>query len=165
MIGRSHLNCPDASQLHCVSLFFKEKQGAIPNPFAFGVATMAEAESSFDPDALGDYVDAAGKRVVRDEAKAAEARAWLDENEDATAMTPERIAARGGRLANADVTLICERPKIAPHAAIMSARLAAILGVDASRVSVKATTTEKLGFTGRGEGIAAQAVATILLPY
>jgi len=75
-----------------------------------------------------------------------------------------RIAARGGRLANADVTLICERPKIAPHAAAMAARLAAVLGVDAGRVSVKATTTERLGFTGRGEGIAAQAVATVLLP-
>jgi 2-C-methyl-D-erythritol 4-phosphate cytidylyltransferase/2-C-methyl-D-erythritol 2,4-cyclodiphosphate synthase len=75
-----------------------------------------------------------------------------------------RIAARGGVLANADVTLICERPRIAPHAAAMSARLAALLGVEASRVSVKATTTEKLGFTGRGEGIAAQAVATVLLP-
>jgi 2-C-methyl-D-erythritol 4-phosphate cytidylyltransferase / 2-C-methyl-D-erythritol 2,4-cyclodiphosphate synthase len=75
-----------------------------------------------------------------------------------------RIAERGGRLANADVTLICERPRIAPHAAAMSARLAAILGVDGSRISVKATTTEKLGFAGRGEGIAAQAVATVLLP-
>lgn len=76
----------------------------------------------------------------------------------------ERIIARGGMLANADVTLICERPKIAPHAAAMATRLAALLGVDAARVSVKATTTERLGFTGRGEGIAAQAVATILLP-
>ena len=76
----------------------------------------------------------------------------------------ERIAARGGRLANADVTLICERPKIAPHAAAMRVRLAEVLGVDPSRISVKATTTEKLGFTGRGEGIAAQAVATVLLP-
>lgn len=76
----------------------------------------------------------------------------------------ERIAARGGRLANADVTLICERPKIAPHAAAMMIRLADILGVDVTRISVKATTTEKLGFTGRGEGIAAQAVATVLLP-
>src|SRR5581483_4573756 len=75
-----------------------------------------------------------------------------------------RIAARGGLLANADVTLICERPKIAPHAAAMQARLAELLGVDAGRVSVKATTTERLGFTGRGEGIAAQAVATVLLP-
>lgn len=75
-----------------------------------------------------------------------------------------RIAARGGILANADVTLICERPKITPHACAMMARLAAILGVDSGRISVKATTTERLGFTGRGEGIAAQAVATILLP-
>jgi len=80
------------------------------------------------------------------------------------AHAAERIAARGGLLANADVTLICERPKIAPHAATMSARLASILAVDASRISVKATTTEKLGFTGRGEGIAAQAIATVLLP-
>ena len=75
-----------------------------------------------------------------------------------------RIAARGGRLANADVTLICERPKIAPHALAMRERLAGILGVDPGCVSVKATTTEKLGFTGRAEGIAAQAVAMVLLP-
>lgn len=75
-----------------------------------------------------------------------------------------RIAARGGLLVNADVTLICERPKIAPHAAAMAARLSALLGVSATQISVKATTTEHLGFTGRGEGIAAQAVATILLP-
>ena len=75
-----------------------------------------------------------------------------------------RIAARSGRLANVDVTLICERPKIGPYAAAMTTRLAALLGVDASRVSVKATTTERLGFTGRGEGIAAQAVATVLVP-
>jgi 2-C-methyl-D-erythritol 4-phosphate cytidylyltransferase/2-C-methyl-D-erythritol 2,4-cyclodiphosphate synthase len=76
----------------------------------------------------------------------------------------ERIAARGGRLANADVTLICERPKITPHAPAMIERLASLLGVDPSRISVKATTTERLGFTGRGEGIAAQAVVSILVP-
>jgi 2-C-methyl-D-erythritol 4-phosphate cytidylyltransferase/2-C-methyl-D-erythritol 2,4-cyclodiphosphate synthase len=76
----------------------------------------------------------------------------------------ERIAARGGMLANADVTLICERPKITPHAPAMIARLAELLGVEASRISVKATTTERLGFTGRMEGIAAQAVATVLVP-
>jgi 2-C-methyl-D-erythritol 4-phosphate cytidylyltransferase/2-C-methyl-D-erythritol 2,4-cyclodiphosphate synthase len=80
------------------------------------------------------------------------------------AHAADRIAARRGLLANADVTLICERPKIAPHAAAMAERLATILRVEPSRISVKATTTEKLGFTGRGEGIAAQAVATILLP-
>lgn len=62
---------------------------------------------------------------------------------------------------NVDVTLICEAPKIGPHRAAMRARLAELLGVDIQTVSVKATTTEKLGFTGRGEGIAAQAVATV----
>lgn len=76
----------------------------------------------------------------------------------------ERIAARGGRLVNADVTLICERPKITPHAPAMIARLADLLGVAAGAISVKATTTEKLGFTGRGEGIAAQAVVSVLVP-
>lgn len=91
--------------------------------------------------------------------------AWKDaDSTHFLAHAAGRIAVRGGRLANADVTLICEKPRIAPHAAAMSARLAAVLGVDASCVSVKATTTEKLGFTGRGEGIAAQAVATLMLP-
>jgi len=80
------------------------------------------------------------------------------------AHASQRIVARGGRLANADITLICERPKIAPHAAAMARRLSEVLGVTPALISVKATTTEKLGFTGRGEGIAAQAVATILLP-
>ncbi len=75
-----------------------------------------------------------------------------------------RIAARGGVLSNVDLTLICERPKITPHAPAMIARLAELLGVGIGRVSVKATTTERLGFTGRMEGIAAQAVATVLLP-
>lgn len=75
-----------------------------------------------------------------------------------------RIAARGGRLVNADVTLICEAPRIRPHVAAMRSRLAALLGVDPARVGVKATTTERLGFAGRGEGIAAQAVASIALP-
>ena len=69
---------------------------------------------------------------------------------------------RGFRLANADVTLICERPKIGPHAAAMQARLAEILGVAPDRVSVKATTSERLGFTGREEGIAAIATATLV---
>ncbi len=75
-----------------------------------------------------------------------------------------RIAARGGVLVNADVTLICEQPKIGPHALAMRERLAALLGVKLDQISVKATTTERLGFTGRGEGIAAQASATILVP-
>lgn len=75
-----------------------------------------------------------------------------------------RIAARGGVLANADVTLICERPKITPHATAMRERLASLLGVPVDRISVKATTTERLGFPGRGEGIAAQAAVSVLVP-
>lgn len=73
-----------------------------------------------------------------------------------------RIVARGYRLANADVTLICERPKIGPHALAMRQALAAILEVDAARISVKATTSERLGFTGREEGIAAMASAVLV---
>ncbi|CAI9120752.1 bifunctional 2-C-methyl-D-erythritol 4-phosphate cytidylyltransferase/2-C-methyl-D-erythritol 2,4-cyclodiphosphate synthase [Brytella acorum] len=76
----------------------------------------------------------------------------------------ERIRQRGGMLINADVTLICERPKIRPHVEAMRARLAELLQVDVSRISVKATTSERLGFTGREEGIAATAVATVLMP-
>jgi 2-C-methyl-D-erythritol 4-phosphate cytidylyltransferase / 2-C-methyl-D-erythritol 2,4-cyclodiphosphate synthase len=74
------------------------------------------------------------------------------------------IAARGGRVVNVDVTLICERPKIKPHRLAMRARLAELLGVPLDRVSVKATTTEAMGFTGREEGLAAQAVASVELP-
>ena len=74
----------------------------------------------------------------------------------------ERVAARGFKLTNCDVTLICERPKIGPHAADMQAVLANIMDVDPGRVSVKATTSERLGFTGREEGIAAIATATLV---
>ena len=76
----------------------------------------------------------------------------------------ERLNARGGRLVNVDVTLICERPKVKPHRQAMRERLAALLSLPLDAVSVKATTTEAMGFTGRGEGLAAQAVATIDLP-
>jgi 2-C-methyl-D-erythritol 4-phosphate cytidylyltransferase/2-C-methyl-D-erythritol 2,4-cyclodiphosphate synthase len=74
------------------------------------------------------------------------------------------VAKRGGRIQHLDVTIICEAPKIGPHRDKMRARIAEILKLNLDRVSVKATTTERLGFTGRGEGIAAQAVATIGLP-
>ena len=75
-----------------------------------------------------------------------------------------RVAARGGVIANVDVTILCERPKIGPHREAMQARLAELMGVDPAIVGVKATTTERLGFTGRGEGIAAQAAAMVLVP-
>jgi 2-C-methyl-D-erythritol 4-phosphate cytidylyltransferase / 2-C-methyl-D-erythritol 2,4-cyclodiphosphate synthase len=71
------------------------------------------------------------------------------------------VREKGGRIANADVTLICERPKIGPHRDAMRARMAELLGVEIERVSVKATTSEGLGFTGREEGIAALATATV----
>ena len=74
------------------------------------------------------------------------------------------VEAAGGALVNADITIICERPKVGPHRAAMVARLAAILSVAPSRLSVKATTTEELGFTGRREGLAAEAVVSVRLP-
>jgi 2-C-methyl-D-erythritol 4-phosphate cytidylyltransferase/2-C-methyl-D-erythritol 2,4-cyclodiphosphate synthase len=77
----------------------------------------------------------------------------------------ERVTARGGRVANLEVTMICERPKIGPLRDTMRARIAEISGVDVSRVAVKATTSERLGFTGREEGIAATASATVRLPW
>ena len=72
------------------------------------------------------------------------------------------IGERGWRVGNADVTVICERPKVGPHAGAMRACVAEDLGIDTDAVSIKATTTETLGFTGRGEGIAAQAVVLLV---
>ena len=71
---------------------------------------------------------------------------------------------RGGRIVHVDVTLICERPKVKPHREAMRQRIADILDLPLDSVSVKATTTEGLGFTGREEGLAAQAVATVETP-
>jgi 2-C-methyl-D-erythritol 4-phosphate cytidylyltransferase/2-C-methyl-D-erythritol 2,4-cyclodiphosphate synthase len=73
------------------------------------------------------------------------------------------VRQRGGVISHVDVTLICERPRIGPHRDAMKAKIAEILNLEPSRVSVKATTTEGLGFTGRHEGIAAQAIATVRL--
>lgn len=76
----------------------------------------------------------------------------------------DKVKARGGRIAHLDLTLICEAPKVGPHRDAIRAEIARITGVPTARISVKATTTEKLGFTGRREGIAAMASATIRLP-
>ena len=76
----------------------------------------------------------------------------------------QRVRERGGEIANVDVTLICEAPKIKPHRDAMRAKTAEVLGVPVSHVAVKATTTERLGFTGREEGIAAQAICSVRLP-
>lgn len=75
------------------------------------------------------------------------------------------VGEAGYRIGNVDLTIICEQPKIGPHRDAMRKRLAELIGIDIGLVSVKATTTERLGFTGRGEGIAAQAAATILLDH
>ena len=74
-----------------------------------------------------------------------------------------RVAAAGGEISHVDITMICQAPKLAPHRQAMRERTAAVLGLPLRRVSVKSTTTEGLGFTGRGEGIAAQATATLRL--
>ena len=76
----------------------------------------------------------------------------------------ELVTARGGRIVNVDVTLICERPKVKPHRQAMRERIAALLSLPLDAVSVKATTTEGLGFTGRGEGLAAQATVAVEMP-
>ncbi len=75
-----------------------------------------------------------------------------------------RAAERGFALANVDCTLICEHPKIGPHVPAMRAALAPFLGIEIGRISVKATTSERLGFTGRGEGIAALATVALIQP-
>lgn len=76
----------------------------------------------------------------------------------------ERVAALGGRIVNVDVTIICESPKVGPHRGDMRARIAELLALPGARISVKATTTEGLGFAGRREGVAAQAVASVETP-
>jgi 2-C-methyl-D-erythritol 4-phosphate cytidylyltransferase/2-C-methyl-D-erythritol 2,4-cyclodiphosphate synthase len=77
----------------------------------------------------------------------------------------ERVRARGGLIAHLDATVVCEAPRIAPHRDAIRARIAAIAGIPVARVALKATTSEKLGFTGRGEGIVAMATATVRLPW
>jgi 2-C-methyl-D-erythritol 4-phosphate cytidylyltransferase/2-C-methyl-D-erythritol 2,4-cyclodiphosphate synthase len=80
------------------------------------------------------------------------------------ARAMELLAARGGRVSNVDVTLVCEAPRIGPHVPAMRERLCRLLGLAPDRIAIKATTSEKLGFTGRKEGILALALATVRLP-
>lgn len=91
---------------------------------------------------------------------------WKDADSDQfLAHARGLITARGGLITHIDTTIICEEPKIGPHRAAMQQAIADILKIDIGRVSVKATTSEGLGFTGRREGIAAQAAATVRLPF
>jgi 2-C-methyl-D-erythritol 4-phosphate cytidylyltransferase/2-C-methyl-D-erythritol 2,4-cyclodiphosphate synthase len=80
------------------------------------------------------------------------------------AFAMEKMRARGGRLSNVDVTLVCEAPRIGPHRDAMRSRLAELCGIGLDRVGLKATTSEKMGFTGRREGLAAHVVISALLP-
>jgi 2-C-methyl-D-erythritol 4-phosphate cytidylyltransferase/2-C-methyl-D-erythritol 2,4-cyclodiphosphate synthase len=81
------------------------------------------------------------------------------------AFACERVRARGGMIANLDVTVVCEAPRVSPHRDAMRERIAAIAGISPARVAMKATTSEKMGFTGREEGIVAMATATVRLPW
>ena len=115
-------------------------------------ATQADFETLFESPGGPSYCWCMPYRVTPEEAKAGRG----------SERKPFMLARNEGfELANADVTIICERPKIGPLRGEMRARIAEIMAVDVDRISVKATTTEMLGFTGRGEGIAAQATATL----
>jgi 2-C-methyl-D-erythritol 4-phosphate cytidylyltransferase/2-C-methyl-D-erythritol 2,4-cyclodiphosphate synthase len=81
------------------------------------------------------------------------------------AFAVERVHARGGRIAHLDANVVCEAPRIGPHREAMRRRIAEIAGIDMLRVAVQATTSEKLGFIGRSEGMAAYATATVRLPW
>jgi 2-C-methyl-D-erythritol 4-phosphate cytidylyltransferase/2-C-methyl-D-erythritol 2,4-cyclodiphosphate synthase len=81
------------------------------------------------------------------------------------AFACERVRARRGMIAHLDITVVCEAPRVSPHRDAMRARIATIAGISQDRVAIKATTSEKLGFTGRGEGIVAMATATVRLPW
>jgi 2-C-methyl-D-erythritol 4-phosphate cytidylyltransferase/2-C-methyl-D-erythritol 2,4-cyclodiphosphate synthase len=91
---------------------------------------------------------------------------WRNASSDRfLAFAVERVSARGGRIGHLDLTLVCEAPRIGTHRDAMRAKIAALAGIAIERVAVKATTSEKLGFTGRGEGIAGYATATVRLPW
>ena len=88
---------------------------------------------------------------------------WKGASSDRFLAHAARLVTDAGyAVGNIDLTIICEAPKIGPHRQAMRERIAALLGVDINAISVKATTTERLGFTGRGEGIAAQAIASVI---
>jgi 2-C-methyl-D-erythritol 4-phosphate cytidylyltransferase/2-C-methyl-D-erythritol 2,4-cyclodiphosphate synthase len=80
------------------------------------------------------------------------------------AFAVQRVAARGGRISHLDITLVCEAPRIGPHRETITARIAEIAGIPPIHIGLKATTSERMGFTGRGEGLAALSLATVLLP-
>ena len=133
----------------------------IPVPFEHGLVGHSDADVMLHAliDAL---LGAAGLGDIGQRFPDADPRYKNIESTELLRQVVADLHSSGWRVGNADVGLLGERPKIAPHAKAMRERVAPILGIDPSALNVKATTTEKLGFTGRGEGLAAQAVATIL---
>ncbi|MBQ6663240.1 MAG: 2-C-methyl-D-erythritol 2,4-cyclodiphosphate synthase [Firmicutes bacterium] len=134
--------------------------GGVEIPFALGLAGHSDADVLLHAimDAL---LGAAGLpdigKLFPDRDPAYEGISSLE----LTRRVAEKLAAAGYRIGNIDATVICERPKIAPYTEEMCRQTAAALGVDPACINVKGTTTEKLGFTGRGEGIAAEAVCLL----
>jgi len=134
--------------------------GGVEIPFALGLAGHSDADVLLHAimDAL---LGAAGLpdigKLFPDRDPAYEGISSLE----LTRRVAEKLAAAGYRIGNIDATVICERPKIAPYTEEMCRRTAEVLGIDPACINVKGTTTEKLGFTGRGEGIAAEAVCLL----
>ena len=106
----------------------------------------------------------AAKAVALRLAAAEEFRADQRRTVENARVLAEEIAARGGRIVNLDATIVCEAPRVSPHVGAMKEAIAAVCGISPSRVAIKATTSERLGFTGREEGIVAMATASIELP-
>ncbi len=132
-------------------------------PFERGLVGHSDADVALH--ALTDAVlSALAEDDIGSHFPPAEAR-WQDEDSATfVRFALARLAARGGRLAHVDLTIICEQPKIASQRQALRARLVEILDIEPGRIAVKGTTSEGLGFTGRGEGIAVQATATVRLP-
>jgi 2-C-methyl-D-erythritol 4-phosphate cytidylyltransferase/2-C-methyl-D-erythritol 2,4-cyclodiphosphate synthase len=139
------------------------KLGGVTIPYRKGLAGHSDADVALH--ALTDaLLGAACEGDIGDHFPPDDA-AWRNAPSSAfVAHAIRLIAARGGQVDHADITIICEEPRIGPYKQEMRATIAALLRLPLSRVSVKATTTERLGFTGRGEGIAAQAAATVRIP-
>ncbi len=129
-------------------------------PFKFGLEGHSDADAGLH--ALTDaLLGAAGAGDIGDHFPPSDPQ-WRGAASDVfLKLAGELTSERGGAVANLDVTLICEEPRIGPYRAAMVDRIAEILGIAKERVNIKATTTEKMGFTGRGEGIAAQAIASV----
>jgi len=129
-------------------------------PYKFGLEGHSDADVAFH--ALTDaLLGAIGHGDIGDHFPPSDPQWSGAESHAFVAHAGRLVEECGGRINNVDLTIICERPKIGPHREAMREQISSVLGIPVNRISVKATTTERLGFTGRQEGIAAQAVATV----